>query len=289
MRALPSGAIDADDRAWPIEAAEAIPSSVPETRGGGPDQLEIQDCTVADAGLLFAGGGTIRLQGTSLMPHGLVAALIVVDHPDARFLMVGGNISNQNLPARFPRSSSFHVWAKRGQLRIFGTSVQAPHGIANFRIDSASSAGPHLIANVRSEGNNGTRRGERPSRLLYVPPSEEHVDVVLVATGASWGTQGHGKGALADYAAAGTLWLVGNNGSLGAGSLVSGTAPRATWVAFGNLSFDGDRLFEGTALRKFADLNLYALPKSSGTSRLTRERPLARKAGYAQWRRQRGG
>lgn len=229
-----------------------------ETRNSDPVEVELQDCTIVDAGLVFAGSGTIRLQGTSLMPHGLASTPIVIDHPDARFLMVGGNISNESSPARFPASSSFHVWLKRGHLRMIGTGLQATHGVADLRIDSGSSAGPHVIANVRSEGNNGERRGERPSRLVYVPPSTAAVDVLLVANSASWNQQGHGQGALVDYSAAGTLWLIGNNGSLGTGALAKGTAPRATWVALGNLSFDGDRLFEGTALRKFAELNLYA-------------------------------
>jgi len=235
-----------------------------ETRNGSPIEVEIQDCAVVDAGLVFGGGGSIRLQGTSLMPHGRVPSPIVVDHPDARFVMVGGNISNEHSPARSPQSSYFHIWIKRGHLQVFGTGVQATHGRADFRIDSASPGSPHVIANVRSEGNNGARSGQFPSQLLYVPPSSAAVDVLLVANGASWPEQDMGKGALVDYSAAGTLWLVGNNGSLGAGSLVVGTAPRATLVALGNVSFDGDRLFRNPSLRRFADLNLYSYRFKTG-------------------------
>lgn len=227
-------------------------------RNREPLQLELQDCSVAESALVLQGPGDVRLQGSVFLPRGAVQSTVVVDHPDARVVLVGGNISNAGRPPRLPGDALFHVWVRRGHLRVFGTGVQAGNGIADFRIDAASRHGPHVIANVRSEGNNGARRGTFPSTLVHVPPTSQPVDLVLLSNGGSWAGQGRGRGRFVDYHATGSVWLAGNNGALGAGALVSGNAPKATLVAVGNLVFDEAGAFPESTKRVFARANLHS-------------------------------
>ncbi|HVN37875.1 MAG TPA: glycosyl hydrolase family 28-related protein [Myxococcota bacterium] len=226
-------------------------------RNVDPTVVELQDANVSYSVLEFAGPGSYTLQGTVITPRGRVQAPILVDHPDAQLVMVGGNISNAGDPPLVPGSDLYHAWAKRGRIRIYGTGVQASLGIADFRIDSASHHGPHLIANVRSEGNGGANAGRYPSTLLRVPPSDEAVDVLLESNSGAWSHLGPGSGRLVDYDAAGTLWLLGNNADSGGRSLVTGRAPKATIVAIGNISFDNKKLLPVEATRKVAAGNLY--------------------------------
>jgi len=83
------------------------------------------------------------------------------------------------------------------------------------------------------------------------------VDVLLASNSGSWGALPYGSGRLADYNAAGTLWLLGNNVSVWGRSLVVGNAPLATIVAIGNLSFDDKSLLPVVAARKVAVGNLF--------------------------------
>jgi hypothetical protein len=208
--------------------------------GEKPVVVEIQDCNVDESALEFRGPGSFRLQGTTLIPKGALRAPIVIDHPDALFTMVGGNISNGKRAARFTSPEAYHIWQKRGRLRIYGTGVQASLGRADFRIETASRHGPHLIANVRSEGNNGANRGKFRSTLVEVPPTEESVELVVQSSSGAWTSQGRGEARLVDFNAAGTLWLLGNNAFTSSRALAEGRGARARVVTFGNVTYDGN-------------------------------------------------
>ena len=204
-----------------------------------PMELEIVDAFLAQSVVEIRGPGSFRIQSTFIAGNGWVDSPVVVDHPDADYVMVAGNINNGVRVPSAPSDEVFHTRQKRGRVRIFGTGVQIARGIADFRIDSASRLGPHAIVNVRSEGSNGFPAF--PSAHLYVPPSADPVDVLFFSNGGNWNPAGEGH--FVEYHAAGTLWMLGNNSTSGAGTLVIGDTSSATIVAFGNRLYDDDLLF----------------------------------------------
>ena len=207
------------------------------------------------------GPGQTILQGTTFTPRVNQTASVIVDHPKADFYMIGGNIANASGLSLISGDHIFHLWQKQGWLRVYGTGFQVTNGIADVRIDSRSKRGPHVITNVRSEGNNGVREGEFPSALLYVPPTNQAVDVVMKSNTGEWNSPGMGGPGLAhfvDYNVAGTLWLLGNHSNGGAGKLVIGHAPGATVVvALGNHSWGTANIIATTGANVMAVGNIY--------------------------------
>jgi hypothetical protein len=201
-----------------------------------PATIEILDCFVDHTTLEFNGPGSYRIQGSALTPGGKVRTAVLVDHPDADVLIWGGDITNGT--DRLVVDDHAHVWQKRGHVRIYSTTVEGALGPADVRIESGASLGPHVIANVRSEGANGALdKTGAPSRLLYVPPTADRVDVVLQNDGGAWltgPTSDPRNCKLAWYNGAGTLWLLGNRSEYCAKNIVEGNAPAATIVSIGN-------------------------------------------------------
>lgn len=214
---------------------KAVDQAALRTENKAPVRLEIMDGVVEDSRLELRGPGEVRIQAVSFAPHGRVTASVLIDHAEANVTLVGGNISHHRVKARIETGQAAHVWQKRGRLRIFGTGMQATLGPSDVRIESASDAGPHVLVGVRSEGANGANRGTYPCRLLTVPETPGAVDVVLEANSQTCGPLGRSDGAIVDYNARGTLWLLGNNGLPGAGSLVVGKTAASRIVAVGNL------------------------------------------------------
>jgi hypothetical protein len=227
-----------------------------------PSSVEFQDCFVDRATLVFAGPGTLRVQSCYFSPLGKARAAVIVDHPGADALIIGGDISNGGTPLAV--DSYVHLWQKRGRLRVYSTTLEGALGRADVRIDTASALGPHVIAGVRSEGVNGALLHTGISRLLYVPPTSEKVDVVLKVDGGAWMTgpetsnqQDRVNCRLVDYNGAGTLWLLGNRGEYCIRHLVEGNAPLAEIVSIGNL-IGSPQPFPVVARRVVTSLDLFA-------------------------------
>jgi hypothetical protein len=200
-----------------------------------PTIVEILDCFIDHTTLEFTGPGSYRIQASQLSPGGKVRRGVLIDHPDADVLIWGGDISNGTDPLVVDEHA--HVWQKRGHFRIYSTTVEGLLGKADFRIESGSAL-PHVISNVRSEGANGalTQTGT-VSRLLYVPPTSDRVDVVVQNSGGAWmtaPTSDPHNCKLAWYNGAGTLWMIGNRSELCSRHIVEGNAPQATIVSIGN-------------------------------------------------------
>ncbi len=200
-----------------------------------PLWLEIFDGVIEDSRLEVGGPGDVRIQAVSFMPHGRVSSSVLVDHPDARVTIVGGNVSNNQERARFDVSEAAHLWQKRGRLRVFGTGMQSTLGPSDIRIETPSNTGLHALVGVRSEGANGSNRGVHPCRLLVVPKTPLAVDVLVEANSIVCGPLGRSDGAFVDYNARGSLWLIGNNALPGAASLVVGDTSASRIIAVGNL------------------------------------------------------
>jgi hypothetical protein len=196
-----------------------------------PTDLELVEIRLTTSVLEANGRGKVRIQGSDISPGGHTTAPILVDHPMGDLLIVGGNISNGPAEPLIASDDQFHIWVKRGRLRIYGTGVQAALGVADFRIDRRSNLGPHVIADVRSEGSSGYPTGH-PSTLLTVPSTGRAVDVLMKLNSATGLDPVADR--LVDYNAAGTLWMIGNNLASKAKTLVVGSAPGATIVAIGN-------------------------------------------------------
>lgn len=273
-------------RPWPAYDPRTGRSSRKETRSflvqnSEPIEFEIQDCFLSMSVVEIAGPGTFRVQGTYVFPGGYTTAPLILDHPDADLILVGGNISNGRHPPQIDSEQQYHIWQKRGRLQVYSTGVQAALGLADFRIDTPSTRGPHVIANVRSEGANGHNKGVHRSSLLYVPPSSEAVDVLLKANAGAWTSLGKGKAIYVQYNAAGTLWLLGSNSVGGAGTLVDGNAPQATVVALGNRLFSPGRLLPVRARRKLSFGNVYSHRLFTGEPFRLEGQPYARFANTA--------
>lgn len=166
---------------------------------------------------------------------------LLIDHPAADVLVFGGDASNGPEALRVPEYA--HVWQKQGRLRLYATTFEGSLGPADVRIETPSGLGPHVIANVRSEGANGALAFTgAASRLLYVPPTAQAVDVVLKGNGGAWDSgprtsrDARMNCKLVWYNGGGTLWLLGNRADGPCGRhLIEGDAPRATIVSVGNL------------------------------------------------------
>ncbi len=150
-----------------------------------PIQLELQDLFAVHTQFEFAGPGSYRVQNCSIGGRGVVRASITLDHPLADLLVFGGGMSNGPWPSRV--GEAYHVWQKRGRFRIYSAGTGGGLGPADFRIESRSELGPHVIANVRSEGVNGDLNETGAiSRLVYVPPTSEAVDIVIKNAEGAW-------------------------------------------------------------------------------------------------------
>lgn len=207
-----------------------------------PTVVEILDSRVEQAMLEFAGPGSYRIQGSVAAPGGKVQAAVMVDHPSADVLVFGGDIGNGPNPLLVDQS--FHLWQKRGRLRTYATTFEAALGLADVRIERSSVLGPHVLGALRSEGTNGILNGTAISRLLYVPPTTDPVDVVIKNSTGAWATgpvspeqpQDAINCRLASYNGAGRLWLLGNRAEGPCGRhLVEGSAPQATIISVGNV------------------------------------------------------
>jgi hypothetical protein len=209
------------------------------TANSEPTELEIQDSFVDSSMLSFAGPGRYRVQNCAITPGGQARAAVWIDHPGADVLIFGGDITNGREALR--AKSYAHLWQKRGRLRIYATTVEGNLGTADIQIESRSGFGPHVIAGVRSEGANGALNHKGISRLLYVPPTSEAVDVVVKSSGGAWLTGPESRDAkvrmnckLVSYNGTGKLWLFGNRGESCIRNLVEGDAPQALIVSLGN-------------------------------------------------------
>ncbi len=186
---------------------------------------------------------------------------LIIDHPQADVLVIGGNIANfPNLSLHPAGVDLYHSWQKQGRFRIYGTGVQWAMGPADFLIESASTIGEHVIANVRSEGSNGPNALDYGSSFLYVPPTAADVEVLLMNNAGSWDPSGNGASHMVDFnsTGTGTLWLIGNHSLLGAGNLVVGNAPSSTVVALGNRLYDNADILPITAGTKIFAGNTYS-------------------------------
>jgi hypothetical protein len=232
------------------------------TQNTQPLVFEMLDCGIDHSMLVFQGPGTYQLQAPVMALGGRVSAAILVDHPGADVFLFGGDATNAN--ERLVTDDFAFVWQKRGRVRVYATTVEANLGAADIRIETASPLGAHIIANVRSEGVNGAlNRSGAPSRLLYVPPSSDRVDVVLKGNGGAWDTgplsdvRSRMNCSLISYSGAGTVWLLGNRAEGFCGRhIAEGNAPNATIVSIGNL-ISSPEPFTITAKRIISADDLY--------------------------------
>ena len=244
-------------------------------QNSAPTEFELMDSLVRRGVIEIQGPGSFRIQGVTLQPSAWVGSPLIVDHPQADVLMVGGNINNfPNATPLIQGIDRYHVWQKQGRFRIYGTGVQWAQGPADFRIDTASPTGPHVIANVRSEGSNSGDPLAFPSAFLHVPASTEAVDVVVMNNSGSWEQSGHGASYMVDYNAtgAGTLWLVGNHSVLGAGALVIGNAPNSAIVALANRLYDDADILPVVASSKIFAGNTWSYAYRTGDQTQPRSR-----------------
>lgn len=212
--------------------------------------FQMQDSNVHHSQIHAEGKGSYRFQAVLLSPAGHVTTPLLVDHPEAVVTVVGGDIAHGR---DFPREGVdpdeiYQIRQKRGHLQVFGTSMERALGDANIRIDTPAPLGEfHVLANIRSEGTNGYN--DTPSALLYVPDTTAQVDVIVKNCSGQWRyAPAPGESHLVDYRGNGTLWLLGNNSVVGAGSMVlglddpNGTRPDVKVIAIGNLIFSNNPL-----------------------------------------------
>ncbi len=206
-----------------------------------PVKFDVQDSFLEKGSIDIKGPGIFRMQGTYINNRGLTHAPILIDHPDADFLAVGGNMTTgRGKKVMVPGKDIYNIWQKQGRVRIYGTGFQYSVGRADIRIDSSSALGPHVLAYLRSEGTNGYRINELSSSFLYVSPSNEKVDVLMMANGGQWPVLSKTKNHFVNYNAAGTVWLIGNSSPHGADSIAVGNAPNASIITMGNRVYNGE-------------------------------------------------
>lgn len=197
--------------------------------------LEIQDSFFRYGGLHLGGPGRAIVQGSHFQGDRKVPFRgsihgIVVDHPEAELYMVAGNMSGR---------SGSHILQRSGHVEIYGTGLQG-HGTSDIVLSSPSPKEAHIIAAVRSEGTNTLDA----SIFLLVPETRAPVNVVLKANNFSSPRHASNEtpacelpvepNILADYHAAGRIWLLGNYCHSNVRVLVRSSSPAAKILAIGN-------------------------------------------------------
>ena len=220
-----------------------------------PGHLDLSDLFLEQASIEIKGPGFVRIQGVSASGRDAVEQSVLVDHPDADVFMIGGGLgSGGGAPiAGVDRTQISHIRQKAGRVRSYTAGNGGARGIADYWFEAHSKFGPHVIGDVRSEGANatgftcldsGSGAENLTSKLLYVPPTDERVDVIIKGALTTWHylrlscPDTAGDWDLASYSSPGRLWLVGNAGAAGNERLVSGTAPGAHIVSVGNQTLE---------------------------------------------------
>ena len=130
-----------------------------------PVWAEFLNCTVTESKMLFRGPGYFKFETCMLSARARVDSSIMVDHPEADVVVMGGNIGGGGYPRAAIESNPFggkqyHVWQKRGRLRMYTTGHQSQAGTADVRIESGTYNGlPHALVDIRSEGPNTPENG----------------------------------------------------------------------------------------------------------------------------------
>ena len=210
-----------------------------------PITMEMIGVDLSRSAVLMRAPGIFRFYASVAAQIG-IADPIEIDHPQADFLMLDSDISNMSFTPVTPGPDNYHIRQKRGRVRIYANNAEDTIGRADIRIDTASELGPHIISDNRSEGaNGGTGTDPRgyESAFIYVPPSNERVDIVLKNNAAAWSaSSGWGCCSFLNYNAAGTVWLIGNNGWSAVAKLVDGDTSKATIVSIGNVVYSPNTL-----------------------------------------------
>ena len=190
-------------------------------------EVEVQDVFFRAGGLQFNGPANAILQAvnwngeysTSNISTEVFYARtgVTVNHPQAKVFIVGGNSTRQGLA---------HIEQVQGHLEIYGTAMQGRRPGAegaDIIIRSPSPYAAHFITSVRTESINKDWLSEQEGvhdRMLYVPNSDETINVVMKANEVSTDPKRNpdcdpelvfSPNLLAEYHANGTLWMIGNN------------------------------------------------------------------------------
>lgn len=225
-----------------------------------PSTVEMLSVAIDKSRIEDVGNGSLLLQGCSFQQNGVPNALIV-DHLEADVSLVGGDITNASEETVGAITfDHYHVWQKHGRLRVYGVTVEATLGQADFRFESTSALGPHVLADVRSEGANGSLAFS--SALAYVPPAAR-VDLVVKNAALSWGPS-YGIGTAIRYSGTGTLWILGLTGWR-VQKLVVGNTSAATLVVAGTLTFPDSGQIPANVGSLYAGDNLFAYRSFTGT------------------------
>ena len=206
-----------------------------------PIRVDLMQVTLLNGIFSIGGPGKYVFQNVSYWTDALTFACVVVDHPQAEFYWIGSHDGMGNF-TRLPAVDSddmHHVWQKRGHVSIYGTLPVAGRGRGDYRFDTPSPKGCHIVAGVRSEGNNygGSPECWKRSRLVYVPPTAEKVNVAVKGSYLC----GDVNSPFVEYNGRGTLWLIGNKCDEQT-HVVEGKAHGATVMLYGNSLAKGTEL-----------------------------------------------
>lgn len=238
-----------------------------------PLRAELNLVSFLRASLDINGPGTFVFQRSTSRMMSFVQAGISIDHPQAAvYCISSGGLNASGLP-KFDSPDIYWIWCKRGHLETYGTFPSGfTRGRADIRIDSPSFKGAHILAYNRCEGTKalyGPSGKYARDTLLYVPKSDQKVNVVLKANRAA---ANQPNIPMVDYNAAGTVWMFNNNMEHGTAMysekelqnvdnrrtfLIQGDAPDATIVALGNNSCSEEALSQISAGTKYAAGNLF--------------------------------
>jgi hypothetical protein len=228
--------------------------------------MEFQGLFIRESAISISGPGTFVFRGTRSMNKGVIPYGLLIDHPGAEVYLRGGIGMSRSTPVNNDYLENNHViWKKQGHLEMCTVGGEQT-GKGLVRIDTPSPRGADILSHVRSEGVKlhlaGSTRRAGKSVLLYVPPTDQQVNVLLQSSKTrSKPTDPPGMHTYALYNGAGTLWLLGNNSREGIGTLAEGSAENATVVAAGNTYLGNKPQLEISANRKLAFNNLIAISK----------------------------
>jgi hypothetical protein len=231
------------------------------TKTSMPSTVELLGVAIDKSRIEAAGAGSLLCENCSFRQNG-APNVVVVDHADADVTLVGGDITNAGeRPVGGPSADHYHAWQKRGRLRVYGTTVEATLGQADFRFDTTSTLGPHVLADVRSEGANG-QYSTYPHALAYVPPAAP-ANLVVKNAALAFGPN-YGVGTAVLYNGTGTLWIYGLSG-FRVQKLVAGDTAAATLVVAGTVTFPNSGQLPATVGSLYQGDNLYPYACFTGT------------------------
>ena len=218
-----------------------------------PIYFEMQDCIVRNIVFSADGPGCYRLQGVTFSMGSVAPYPIEVDHAEADFVLMHGNINtygNTNWPDPFGYRVSApeefcHLRQRQGRVRVYNVQTQGLRGSSEFLFNEGSAYGEHVLSGIRTEFSDGNYDLYLPSSMSFAKiednsASTQPVELMVIANSLNESPPSsppnHNNMTIVDAQTTlqAKIWLIGNKAMRHFSYGVSGNAANSWVFASGN-------------------------------------------------------